>query len=77
MDAEIEHILTMTDADILADARARGIDPEQNAIEMRVMFERVTASVPRVSLPAEPVVEEAPAEETQPPSGWRDRPGLL
>jgi hypothetical protein len=41
--------------------------------------------IPPVSLPSAPVVERAPAEETRvvesdglpPPTGWRDRPGLL
>ncbi len=40
LDAEIQAILDMSDEEILADARARGIDPEQNAIEMCAIFER-------------------------------------
>jgi hypothetical protein len=38
-DADVAGILAMSDEEILADARARGIDVEQNAAEMRQMFE--------------------------------------
>ena len=40
LDADIQAILDMSDDEILADARARGIDPEQNAKECRALFER-------------------------------------
>jgi hypothetical protein len=46
MDEEIERILSMSDEEILAEARAEGIDPEENAKAMRALVDEVVVAKP-------------------------------
>lgn len=71
-DRMIEDVLAMSDEE------THGVDADLlAAIQMRAIFEQAAASIPRVSLPNKPAVEQTPAEETQEPSGWRDKPAML
>jgi hypothetical protein len=44
--SEVDRIMAMSDAEVLADARSKGLDPEEIAARHRASFERLVAMVP-------------------------------
>lgn len=46
-DREVERILAMTDAEVVAEAAAEGIDLELQAMEMRVLLDLAVENVRR------------------------------
>ena len=48
IDAELERIMSLTDAELRAEYIAEGLDPEKAAAEARAIFERVQAIYKRV-----------------------------
>lgn len=51
--SEVDRIMAMSDTEILANARSKGLDPEEIAAKYRASFERLVATVPDREILAE------------------------